>query len=132
MKKILIFAVTMFFGHQAFAACSGTLVTDANTALAGKTFEGSGGGDSWQEQHKAGGVLCEYAQGTGHAVDPSHNVGTWSASGTDGSVTYNYNGGSSYTFWLRQTGSTYYFCSNSSGSGSDVAFGAITSKVCTP
>ena len=45
---------------------------------------------------------------------------------TDGTVTYNYDGGGSYTFTLHKDGSTYYFCSG----GSVKASGALSGGSC--
>lgn len=116
MKKLLTsLVVTLLFNGVTMADCSvGTLVSDARSALANKRVAGSGGGDTWNEVHQGTGsgpsTLCEIAQGSGHTVDPSHIVGNWSASNTTGEVTYDYGGGTAYTFTLHTDPSGYVFC----------------------
>jgi len=112
MKK-LMFVVLAFGTVDVFANCSSDLVADADAALSGKLVEDIGG--TGREVHCSGGDLVELAKGAADPVDPTHKVGVWNASSTTGSVTYDYDGGSSYTFFLRSDGSKYYFCSSSSG-----------------
>jgi len=87
-------------------------------------------GDRWQEWHQGtqgsatSGTLTEYAKGPADPVDPSHDVGTWS--GNSSSVTYNYSGGSSYTFeiWLLLGGpysTTWYYCGSGPTNTTQVA-----------
>ncbi len=69
----------------------------------------------WQEMHQAGGALIDYKRGPGDPVDPSKQVGTWSITGIDGRgvyVTYNYGGGSIFTYsvWDNHD-SSYSLCS---------------------
>lgn len=91
-------------------ACSaGTRVTgvtapDLRTLLSGKTvcFKPGGATDwTWQEYHTApsGGALVDYKRGSTDPVDPSRQVGTWSAGNdNNAAVAYSYTGGNSYTF----------------------------------
>ena len=57
-------------------------------------------GERWQEFHSgSSGPLIDYKLGPGHPVDPTKQVGTWSASnGVNADVTYNYGPGATYTF----------------------------------
>ena len=84
--------------------------------LSGQTVCGSSGSDTWQEWHQTSGTLTEYAKGPGHPVDPTHDVGSWSL-GSGNTITYNYTGGSSYTFelWLDLGNSSLLFCESGAG-----------------
>jgi len=69
-----------------------------------------------QEFHKSGGSLIDWKQGTGNAIDPTTQVGTWSLTGTGAAakVNYNYTGGSSssYSYTVFDNGNkSYSFCS---------------------
>lgn len=104
MKKVALVGTLLMMGvGNAIAACPGAAV-DAATVLSGK---GISDGTS-NEVHCSNGDLVEIAEGVGHPVDPTHVVGTWSANGSD--VTYNYNGGDSFTFTVRKQGADYNFC----------------------
>lgn len=105
---------------------TGTRVTGnaIATALEGKTVCASApNGDSWQELHRADGTLAEYAQGPGHAVDPSHDVGSWQRNGN--LVEYTYPGSPPYSFELWVSGSTYYFCDAAGGMAGSGTISAI-------
>ena len=74
----------------------------------------------WQEQHTAAspgtstsGALFDEKRGTGHAVDPREQVGTWSlnTSGANSAVTHAYN--TTFTWKVCKAGTaatTYGFC----------------------
>jgi hypothetical protein len=86
------------------------------------TATGDGGtklGDKWQEWHQSNRTrtLTEYGRGPGHPVDPTRDVGTWSAeNGANADVTYNYTGNGSYTWVLYDDGDDdYSFCTGESG-----------------
>lgn len=77
------------------------------------TGVGTNAGKSWQEWHQAGGTLTEYAKGPSDPVDPTHDVGDWSVAGdgTDTVVTYDYDGGGSYSLKVFDNGdASYSFC----------------------
>ena len=114
-------ALILGISGNALAACSGTQVIDGPgtgsgnknlTALvSGNTICASQGGDSWQEQHRAGGQLWDYKLGNGHPVDPTEQVGTWSVSGSQ--LTHAYTNGPSfnYTVWVSTAaGFTHTLC----------------------
>jgi hypothetical protein len=65
-------------------------------------------GDHWQEWHQADGTLTEYAKGPDDPVDPTHDVGSWTVTGTDAGhhavVNYKYTDGSSFTFRVYRNG----------------------------
>ena len=114
MKKVMLAGLILALSAgNAVANCSSPLVADADDALSGRLVEDIGG--TGREVHCSGGKLVELAKGAADPIDPTHEVGTWGASSTTGSVTYDYDGGNSYTFFLRSDGSKYYFCSSSSG-----------------
>ncbi|NWG73534.1 MAG: hypothetical protein HXY24_02830 [Rubrivivax sp.] len=81
---------------------------DLQTLLSGRVVCAVLGTDRWQEWHATTGALVDYKRGSGDAVDPTKQVGTWSTSGSGGNtvVTYSYTGGSSYSFTVcRPSGS---------------------------
>ncbi|ATE60910.1 hypothetical protein CCZ27_14030 [Thauera sinica] len=89
---------------QAMAACPGKQPVKPEL-LEGHTLCTARGKDAWQEYHEPGGRLIDYKMGPNDKVDPTKQVGTWSARGervvyTFGSSTSNYrvfeNGGASY------------------------------------
>lgn len=96
---------------------NGTLVTGAalTTLLDGKTVC-VGSAPTWQhqEQHRNGGDLYDYKRGPNHPVDKTTQLGRWSlnTSGANSAVTYNYTGGSNFTFQVcsTTTAGTYGFC----------------------
>lgn len=105
-KMVLVGAILMLGAANAMAACPGVSI-DAATVLPGTAISDG----TSNEVHCSNGDLVEIAEGVGHPVDPTHVVGSWSASGSDGSdVTYNYSGGDSFTFTVRKNGSNYNFC----------------------
>jgi hypothetical protein len=67
-----------------------------------------------QEEHRGsatGGQLWDYKMGPGHATDPTAQEGTWSASADV--VTYNYSGGSNYSYNVYDLeNGNYEFCTN--------------------
>jgi len=126
MKKVIFAGMVLAFGAvNVFADCSSALVADADSALKGQLIEDTGN-NTGREVHCTNGDLVELAQGVGHSVDPTRVVGDWTASSSDGTVTYSYDGGKSYKFTLHSDGSKYYFCSG----GSVKASGSLTSGSC--
>lgn len=81
--------------------------------------------DRWQEYHAdpgpctdgttGNGTVTDYKRGPTDTVDPSKVVGSWGVTvgggrGGTRQVTYNYLGGSSYTYDLWENGNVYSFC----------------------
>ena len=98
---------------QAAAACSGTAldVTQLSAKFSGNTVCAQRAGDRWQEYHQGtgSGDLIDWKMGPGHAVDPSKQVGTWSA--TSSGLAYNYGSGGNYTYQVFDNNNgTYSFC----------------------
>jgi len=96
---------------QAAAVCSGSALdqTQLSTAFSGNTVCAQRAGDRWQEYHQVGGALIDSKMGPGHAVDPSKQVGTWSA--TSSGLAYNYGSGGNYTYQVFDNNNgTYSFC----------------------
>jgi hypothetical protein len=76
---------------------TGEQVTNLNSFLVNRTACAAlPGGDKWQERHAAGSALIDYKLGSSHPVDPTKQVGTWSATAT--TVTYDYGAGGTYTY----------------------------------
>jgi hypothetical protein len=72
--------------------------------ITGATICAARGTDRWQEFHAAGGgasggALIDFKRGAGHPVDPTRQVGTWTANDTDSTVTHIY-GPHSFTWAL--------------------------------
>lgn len=69
----------------------------------------------WSEVHFPGfpagtGSLQEWAQGTGHAIDPKKVVGNWTTL-TGEHIEYTYAAGTPFTFTVHDNGdTTYSFC----------------------
>ena len=94
-------------------------------------------GDRWQEYHRSDGRLIEYAKGPSDPIDPTHDVGTWSgltfnAADSTSRATYNYTGGSSYTFEVWQdssggSGTAWYYCG--AGAGNTTRVATITGRL---
>ena len=98
---------------QAAAACSGTAldVTQLSAKFSGNTVCAQRAGDRWQEYHQGtgSGDLIDWKMGPGHAVDPSKQVGTWSATNTG--MAYDYGSGGQYTYQVFDNNDgTYSFC----------------------
>lgn len=128
MDRFLVLAGCVLFavGGQVAAQCSTNRVnlgTNLLAFLSGKTAcatgVGANAGKKWQEWHQANGTLTEYAKGANDPVDPTHDVGTWSASnGANAVVTYTYTGdsGSPYIWALYDDGGgNYSFCTGANG-----------------
>jgi hypothetical protein len=127
--SVCVGCVLFAVGGQVAAQCSTGRVNLGNTLrtfLQNKTVCGTGvvpanAGDHWQEWHQGGGLtpspLTEYAQGPTDPVDPTHPVGTWSASrGTNSLVTYTYTDGGTYIWALyNDGGGNYSFCTGPGG-----------------
>ncbi len=113
VAAILLSGVT---GIAGAADCNSTLLLDAAVTLNERLVCGSSAtnSDTWQEEHQSGGDLWERARGASDPIDHSRKVGTWSGNGS--TVTYNYTGGSSFTF------SVYADNASPSGTSVDVAF----------
>lgn len=64
-----------------------------------------------QEEHRSGGELWDYKRGPSSTVDPTAKIGTWSVTGRAAVVTYDYGGGTIYTYevWDNLNG-THSFC----------------------
>jgi hypothetical protein len=111
----------------------GNSLSGLGTLLSGKTVCAALGTDRWQEYHMPGGDLWDYKRGPGNAVDPSKKVGNWSvtsvpignSNNTRETVTYNYGGGNSYTYYVCAAGSSYTF---NATNGSTVVTGATLSN----
>ncbi len=117
---IIASAVVFVFSTEGvMAACSPPAASQVKngaltTLLLGNTVCAVRGGDRWQEEHHAGGVLKDYKKGPTDKIDPTKQVGTWAVSGNGANtnVTYTYppSGGShSFTVWDNGGGS-YSFC----------------------
>ena len=137
MKRVISVAtIFVFAASQALAAaptgtCYGTALTmsDMQTAL-NNNYAFYPGPEGWNERHNAGtGQICEFAQGSGHPVDPSKNIGTYTITDETyadpdtgmlihvGLITYTYTGGGSYSFYVSPplTAPTYQFCPKAGG-----------------
>ncbi len=106
--------VFAFAADGAVAACSGTQIAGngLTTLLTNNTICGSRGGERWQEEHIAGGVLKDYKMGPSDAVDPTKQVGSWSVDEVLSQVTYQY-GASTYVYEVWDNGGApnkYSFC----------------------
>lgn len=86
-----------------------------NALLSGNTVcVGSAGNWEAQEYHASNGDLIDWKRGSGHPVDPTKKVGTWSITGTGAAMKVNYTYGShtySNAVWNHGDG-TYSFCNN--------------------
>ena len=118
MKRFLSLGLVFSagIGLNAFADCNTPQVTGTalSDLLSGKTVCGQSvpPGERYQEVHlgTGSGTLREYAKGPTDPVDPSHDVGNWSVNTDASTVTYDYDGGSSYTFTVHDNGGSYSFC----------------------
>lgn len=120
MKLLPVSMLSLLLSHAlaAQAACSDPQVqgaTTLRTLLQGKTVCAMRGTDRWQEFHRADGALIDYKKGPTDPVDPTKQVGTWSATG-NGSGTqlrYDYGPGANYTYKVHGSvpGSSYSLCS---------------------
>jgi len=118
---MLAFGVGLVAQASAQSCPSGAvLVADAQTLLAGKTVCAARAPDTWQEFHQSGGTLIDYKKGPSDPVDPTAPVGSWSASATAGTVTYNYTGDGTYTYSVCSVGGTYTFVSATAGTISGI------------
>lgn len=124
MKRIAVLGCLVMAGisTEVMGACNGTRLSVAGltNALQGNTVCGVPGAnytgspnDRWQEGHIAGGILNDYKRGPSDPVDPTQVVGNWvvESSGRIATITYNYTGGSSFTYNVYDHGDgTYSFC----------------------
>ncbi|MDO8844321.1 MAG: hypothetical protein Q7U98_12100 [Methylicorpusculum sp.] len=119
--SVLLYSISMT--GEAMADCTTNRVNGGNTLnslLSGNTIcvAKSGGGWESQEEHLANGQLWDYKLGTGDAVDPRKQLGTWSASnGNNAAVTYTYTAfgtPAAHTYQVYSAGgSNYDFCKGS-------------------
>lgn len=109
------------------AACAAPSVRVATAAALNSLLNGNSGGAGAgntacvptsaavydaQEEHRAGGELWDYKRGPTSTGDPTAKIGSWSVSSGRGAlVTYDYGGGTVYTYsvWDNLDG-TYSFC----------------------
>lgn len=125
MKRIAVLGCLVMAGisTEAIGGCDASTrlnQTGIINALQGNTVCGVPGAnytgspnDRWQEGHIAGGSLNDYKRGPTDKVDPTQVVGNWSTqgSGRTATITYNYTGGSSFTYSVHDNGNgTYSFC----------------------
>lgn len=127
MKNLVRSAAMLAFGVGLAAQASAQscpsgapLVLDAQTLLVNKTVCAARPPDTWQEFHQSGGTLIDFKKGPSDPVDPTKAVGTWSASATAGTVTYNYTGDGSYTYVVCNAGASYTFVSTTAGTISGI------------
>jgi len=118
MKPLIVASVILLasIAGNALGACASTssrVTGNLTNFLQGNTVcvpNGSGGW-RWQEQHRAGGQLWDFKRGSS-TVDPTDQVGTWSATnGANAQVTHAYTGGGSFSWavWDNLNG-THSFC----------------------
>jgi len=131
MKRLIITSIVLLAGisGEAMAVdCSastripnGTAGGALATLIQGKTVCAMLGSDKWQEFHSGASEgannLIDWKMGSGHAVDPTGPVGSWSTSGTGNSsrVKYNYGSGGLFSYEVHGAntyveGATYTFC----------------------
>lgn len=127
--NVCVGCVLFALGGQVAAQCSTGRVTGGNTLrtfLQNKTVCGTGvganAGQQWQEWHQGAGfaasTLTEYAKGPSDPVDPTHDVGTWLATGgTNSLVTYTYTGSATAYTWalFNDGGGNYSYCTAPGG-----------------
>ena len=115
MKKVMFTGMALVLGAvNVFANCTSDTAVSASV-LAGKSVDASGSGGEWNESHCGSAPSGQlWKVGANNSVDPAAEIGTWSIDGDN--VTYDYGTGGSYTWTLHKsvTGSTYFFCNNTS------------------
>lgn len=116
-----------FLGQAvAQSACpsGSTRVNNVQSLASGKTLCAARGGDRWQEFHNGGpssGALIDYKLGSGHAVDPTTTVGTWSAqNGANSLLTHSYTGGSNHPWLVCQVGASSVYTLVSTGAAGTI------------
>jgi hypothetical protein len=87
--------------------------------ISGNTICAARGGERWQEQHRGSSQLWDYKLGSSSTVDPTKQVGSWSATnGSNATVTHTY-GGTSYVWAVCRVGTaapfTYTLVSTTGG-----------------
>ncbi len=119
MKYLTMTSFVLLAGlsGETMAACSGTQVTNTTTPtlsalISNSTVCAAAGSDTWQEQHRSDGLLWDFKKGPSDPVDPTGQVGNWSVNSTGNTVTYNYTGGSSYTYTVYDEGAGASYCFN--------------------
>lgn len=123
--KTFVLASTMalaLVSGEAMAVCSETSgwkkmnAAGSGGSLALSTLGGKtvcvGSAPTWQAQefHQVGGTLIDYKRGSGHPIDPTKTIGTWSVSGNQ--IAYSYTSGGSYTFDVYEKNGAYSFCTS--------------------
>lgn len=106
----LILMGQLSFSGQASAACNGQLQNA--TVLSNRTLCVQKGSDRFQEYHRPDGALIDWKLGENHAVDPTKQVGNWSASGNN--VIYQY-GSLQYTYAVYRAGNSPNWCLSGNG-----------------
>jgi hypothetical protein len=96
-------------------------VSALSTLVTGRTLCAARAPDRWQEFHQAGGALIDWKRGPGHAVDPTEQVGTWSAVNGAASVLTHTYGGTSFSWLVCQTGNSGNFTLVSTGSSGTIS-----------
>lgn len=137
MKRLILASIVLLAGisGEAIAVDCRATTRITNAALAtliqGKTVCAALGAEKWQEFHSGtsgtANNLIDYKKGSGHAVDPTGPVGSWSTSGTGNNsrVIYNYGSGGTYSYSVHGAntfvnGATYTFCGDSPAPTLDV------------
>jgi hypothetical protein len=132
----LIALLVMIGGSaSAYAACSAATGysrlagKDITALLVGSIACYPTGQPYTNQEVLSNGNITDYKKGPGDPIDPSKMIGTYAIqSGTNGSITYNYSGGSSYTYtvWgaVPVTSGNYDFCVGSTPITVRVALGS--------
>jgi len=117
MRRVLFLSAAMLAGASgaAWADCTSPRVPPSlQTLFGGSRIVVTGGANTANEHHGAGGVLTECAQGSASTVDPTHVAGTWRVDPDGGGgeiITYDYGTGGKYTFSVHENGGgNYSFC----------------------
>lgn len=115
MNPMLVVMITVGCTLSAFTVTASADCSDPSNRtqnlnpVSGDMLCGTGvlnAGDRWQEYHNPNGTLMEYARGA-DPIDPTRDVGTWTVNNNQtasATITYTYNGGFSYTYWVNADG----------------------------
>ena len=128
MKHLTIINTLLLMGcaGNALADCPAGY-NDAVINLNDTQVHASGGGELWDEAHCGSGGSLYKIGVAGSTVDGPTQVCTYSYSSVEGitTVTYNYTGGSSYSFTLKKNGTTNDYCWDNGGTA---IIGTLTSS----